>query len=127
MIFKWSNIAARDPAFLQWAINGLVTTFKPVGLETNTKKTQVMTCMAGTARRHQQHMAVRLTLALRQQFTVHGDVLKRVKVFQYLGVGQGCGRRMHPHESAHALPRQKRDSKVNVELKIKSMKNENYE
>jgi hypothetical protein len=39
----------------------------------------------GTARRHQRDMAVRSALALRQQFTVHGDVLERVKVFRYLG------------------------------------------
>ncbi len=39
----------------------------------------------GTARRHQRDLAVRLALALRQQFTVHGDVLERVEVFRYLG------------------------------------------
>ncbi len=39
----------------------------------------------GTATRHQRDMAVRSALALRQQFTVHGDVLERVEVFQYLG------------------------------------------
>jgi hypothetical protein len=39
----------------------------------------------GTARRHQRDMAVRSALALRQQFTVHGDVLERVEVFRYLG------------------------------------------
>jgi len=32
-------IALRDPVFLQRAIDGLVTTFEHVGLETNTKKT----------------------------------------------------------------------------------------
>jgi len=37
------------------------------------------------ARRHQRDMAVRSALALRQQFTVHGDVLERVEVFRYLG------------------------------------------
>ena len=37
-------IAARDPIFLQQAIDILVTIFKRVGLETNTKKTQAMTC-----------------------------------------------------------------------------------
>ncbi len=42
-------------------------------------------CLVGTARRHQRDMAVRSALALRQQFTVHGDVLERVKVFRYLG------------------------------------------
>ena len=39
----------------------------------------------GTARRHQRDMAVRSALALCQQLTVHGDVLERVEVFQYLG------------------------------------------
>ena len=29
--------------------------------------------------------AVTAALALRQQFTIHGDVLKRVKVYKYLG------------------------------------------
>jgi hypothetical protein len=42
-------------------------------------------CMMGTARRHQRDMAVCSALALRQQFTVHGDVLERVEVFRYLG------------------------------------------
>jgi hypothetical protein len=45
----------------------------------NTKK-----CRIGMARRHQRDMAVRSALALRQQFTVHGDVLERVEVFRYL-------------------------------------------
>jgi hypothetical protein len=43
-------IALRDPTFLQKAINGLVTTFDRVGLETNTKKTQAMTCTPGNIR-----------------------------------------------------------------------------
>ena len=42
-------------------------------------------CRIGTARRHQRDMAVCSALALRQQFTVHGDVLERVEVFRYLG------------------------------------------
>ncbi len=42
-------------------------------------------CRIGTARCHQRDMAVRSALALRQQFTVHGDVLERVEVFWYLG------------------------------------------
>ncbi len=41
-------------------------------------------CRTGTARCHQRDMAVRSALALRQQFTVHGDVLERVEVFRYL-------------------------------------------
>ena len=43
-------IASRDPAFLQQAIDGLVSAFERVGLETNTKKTQAMTCTPGTIR-----------------------------------------------------------------------------
>ena len=43
-------IASRDPVFLQRAIDGLVTTFKRVGLEPNTKKMQAMTCTPGTIR-----------------------------------------------------------------------------
>ena len=43
-------IAPRDPAFLQRAIEGLVSAFERVGLETNTKKTQAMTCTPGTIR-----------------------------------------------------------------------------
>jgi hypothetical protein len=42
-------------------------------------------CRVGTERRHQRDMAVQSALALRQQFTVHGDVLELVKVFRYLG------------------------------------------
>jgi hypothetical protein len=42
-------------------------------------------CCAGMERRHQWDMAVRSALALRQQFSVHGEVLERVKVFWYLG------------------------------------------
>jgi hypothetical protein len=30
-------------------------------------------------------MAVKLALAVRQQFTLHGDVFERVQVFCYLG------------------------------------------
>ena len=78
----------------------------------------------GTARCHQWDMAAQSALALCQQFTVHGDLLERVKVFRYLGrlrlkdeddiqaieasfarhVGRGhgldryCGGRMRPHE-----------------------------
>ena len=37
-------IASRDPVFLQQAIDGLVSAFERVGLETNIKKTQAMTC-----------------------------------------------------------------------------------
>ena len=41
-------IASRDPGFLQKEIDGLVMTFERVGLETNTKKTQAMTCTPDT-------------------------------------------------------------------------------
>ena len=40
-------MASRDPIFVQRAIDGLVTSFKHVGLETNTKKMQAMTCTPG--------------------------------------------------------------------------------
>jgi hypothetical protein len=43
-------LALRDPIFLQRAINGLVSAFERVGLGTNTKKTQAMTCTPGTIR-----------------------------------------------------------------------------
>jgi hypothetical protein len=43
-------IASRDPVFLQRAIDGLIRTFERVGLETNTKKMQAMTCTPGTIR-----------------------------------------------------------------------------
>ena len=43
-------IASRDPGFLQKEIDGLVMTFERVGLETNTKKTQAMTCTPDTIR-----------------------------------------------------------------------------
>ncbi len=43
-------IALRDPVFLHRVIDGLVRTFKRVGLETKTKKTQAMTCTPGTIR-----------------------------------------------------------------------------
>ena len=51
-----------------------------VPMHINTKE-----CRIGTARHHQWDMAVRSALALCQQFTVHGDMLERVKVFRYLG------------------------------------------
>ena len=43
-------IASRDLIFLQRAIDGLVSAFERVGLETNIKKMQAMTCMPGTIR-----------------------------------------------------------------------------
>jgi hypothetical protein len=63
-----AHIASRDPVFLQRAIDGLVRTFEHVGLETNTKKTQAMTCMPGTIRlqlltKSYQRMRIRRTPA----------------------------------------------------------------
>ena len=43
-------IASRDPIFLQRAIDDLVGAFECVGLKTNTKKTQAMTCTPGNIR-----------------------------------------------------------------------------
>jgi len=43
-------IASRDPVFLQRAINGLVSAFERVDLETNIKKTQAISCTPGTIR-----------------------------------------------------------------------------
>jgi hypothetical protein len=40
-------LAARDPNFLQVALNSLVSLFECVGLETNIKKTQAMICTPG--------------------------------------------------------------------------------
>jgi hypothetical protein len=42
-------------------------------------------CQAGMERRHQLDMAIRLALALCQQFTIQDQVLERVDVFKYLG------------------------------------------
>ncbi len=42
-------------------------------------------CQAGTERCYQRNMAVQSALALRKQFTVHGDELEKVKVYRYLG------------------------------------------
>jgi hypothetical protein len=39
----------------------------------------------GVERKIQREAAVSSTLALRRQFTIHGDVLERVEVFKYLG------------------------------------------
>ncbi len=37
-------IAARDPVFLQWAIDGLVSTFEHVGLAIKISKTKAIIC-----------------------------------------------------------------------------------
>jgi hypothetical protein len=42
-------------------------------------------CQVGVERRRQRETAVTAALALRQQFTIHGDVLERVEVYKYLG------------------------------------------
>ena len=42
-------------------------------------------CLIEADRRAQREAAVTSSLALRCTFTVHGDVLERVEVFQYLG------------------------------------------
>jgi hypothetical protein len=39
-------------------------------------------CRVGMEQCHQQDMAVRSVLALRKQFTVHGDVLEKFKVYR---------------------------------------------
>jgi len=42
-------------------------------------------CQVGVERKKQWEAAVKSALALRQQFSAHGDVLKQVEVFKYLG------------------------------------------
>jgi len=42
-------------------------------------------CQVGTDRRIQRESAITSALALRREFTVHGDALERVEVFKYLG------------------------------------------
>ena len=42
-------------------------------------------CSIGVEPKRQREAAVTSALALRQQFSVHGDVLERVEVFKYLG------------------------------------------
>ncbi len=42
-------------------------------------------CQVGVERRQQWEAAVTAALALRQQFTIHGNVLERVEVYKYLG------------------------------------------
>ena len=42
-------------------------------------------CSIGVEQKQQREAAVTSALALRQQFSVHGDVLERVEVFKYLG------------------------------------------
>ena len=42
-------------------------------------------CQVGVERKQQREAAVTSALALRQQFSVHGEALKWVEVFKYLG------------------------------------------
>jgi hypothetical protein len=42
-------------------------------------------CQTGVERKQQRKLVVSAALALRRQFTVHGDALERVEVFKYLG------------------------------------------
>ena len=42
-------------------------------------------CQVGVERKKQREVAVTSALALRQQFSVYGDVLEQVEVFKYLG------------------------------------------
>jgi hypothetical protein len=42
-------------------------------------------CQVGAERRRQRETAVTAALALRQQYTIHGDVLEQVEVYKYLG------------------------------------------
>ncbi len=42
-------------------------------------------CQVGVERKKQQEAVVTSALALRQQFSVHGNTLERVEVFKYLG------------------------------------------
>jgi hypothetical protein len=42
-------------------------------------------CQVGVEQKQQQEAAVTLALALRQQFSIDGEVLQRVEVFKYLG------------------------------------------
>ena len=46
-------IASTDPEYLQEAIDILVDLFERVGLNTNTKKTEAMTCIPGRIRTRQ--------------------------------------------------------------------------
>ncbi len=42
-------------------------------------------CQVGVEQKQQQEVAVTSALALRQQFSIAGEVLKQVEVFKYLG------------------------------------------
>jgi hypothetical protein len=58
------------------------------GMQVNPKFTRhqnTKECQVGVERKQQREAAVTSALALRQQFTVHGEALERVEVFKYLG------------------------------------------
>jgi hypothetical protein len=42
-------------------------------------------CQVGVERRQKREAAVTAALALCQQFTIHGNVLERVELYEYLG------------------------------------------
>ena len=42
-------------------------------------------CKVGVEQRRQREVAITLALALRQEFSIHRDVLEQVEVFKYLG------------------------------------------
>ena len=91
----------RDLCFLDYVVvakEGRYPRCLHCGMQTDLRfPTHINTkeCQVGTERQHQQDMAVQSALALRQQFTVHGDVLEQVKVFRYLG-------RLHPSRAESA-------------------------
>ena len=53
------------------------------------RHTRTKECAMGMARGQQQEVAVASALALRCQFTVHGEALKKVEVFKYLSILAG--------------------------------------
>jgi hypothetical protein len=58
------------------------------GMQVNPKFTghqATKECQVGVERRQQREAAVTSALALRQQFSVHGEALERVEVYKYLG------------------------------------------
>ncbi len=75
-----SVLLARDPVWLQSAFSVLITLFEQVGLKTNMKKTQVMTCVPGKIREslskevyHDSRMGL-LSSADRKRLCVNCDI-----------------------------------------------------
>ena len=73
-------LSAIDPVWLQSAFNVLITLFEQIDLKTNTKKTQVMTCVPGKIREslseevyHDSRMGL-LSLADRKRLCVNCDI-----------------------------------------------------